>query len=284
MATTIIAQSYATIGGLTLSGREDSGVEFILQTVEGWGGADTTISPVQKPRQAGAWAGYSYEVARSIVLTGTTYALDAGSASDALDRLIAACTLDATVLTVVESGRSRWVSVRRDGAVVPVWISSTAFTWSVQFVAVDPRKFGASLTGQTALPSSTGGLTVPFTVPYVIASTVVSGQVSLTNPGNSTGSVILRIDGPCTGPVITRTGVTGSSLVFASSLVLNTGEWLTVNGDARTAMANDQANRAGYITSRGWPTFEPGVNTFSFTATGYNAASLLTVTATPAWK
>ena len=284
MATKPITSSYATIGPIMLGGVEDSGVQTTLQDMQGWGAVGVTLAPIQKPRQPGAWASLSYSTARSITIVGTTSAPTAALASDALDRLIDACSLDSTLFTVFEAGRSRWANVRRDGDIIPTWLGATSFSWSIQFVALDPRKFGTPLTSSTSLPSVTGGLTLPFTLPFTLASTVVSGQVSLTNPGNSTGSVILRIDGPCVGPVVTRTGVTGSSLVFASSLVLNSGEWLTVNGDKQTALANDQANRAGYITSRGWPTFEPGVNVFSFTASGYNAASLLTITATPAYK
>lgn len=272
------------IGALDVTGLESSGVQWSLDSMPGWGASKPTISPVQKPRQLGAWAGLSYSGARHIALSGQVSAPTQDLLTDAIDRLIDASSLDSFTYTVIEGSRTRYVTLRREDEVIWQYISDKMASWSVQFVAVDPRKLGTALTGSTLLPLSSGGLTVPFTVPFTIASTIVSGMVSFTNPGNSTGSVILRIDGPCVGPVVTRTGVTGSSLVFASSLVLNAGEWLTVNGDKQTALANDQANRATYITARGWPTFEPGVNVFSFTATSYSAASLLTVTATPAWK
>ena len=284
MATFAITPSYVSVGSLILGGQEDSGVQWILEDIQGWGAPGGTLAPMQKPRQAGMWGGYSFAKGRPMVLKGTTSAPTAGLASDALDRLIDAFSLDSVVLTVVESGRSRWTNVRRDGDVLPVWLGATAFSWSVQVVSLDSRKFGAALTGSTLLPLTSGGLTVPFTVPFTISSTVLSGQVPLTNPGNEVGPVTIRVDGPAVGPVITHTGITGSSLVFASSLVLAAGEWLTINMESRTAMANDQASRSGYITSRGWFGFDPGVNVFSFTASGYNAASLMTVTATPSWK
>jgi hypothetical protein len=62
------------------------------------------------------------------------------------------------------------------------------------------------------------------------------------------------------------------------------GEWLTINMDTHQVLANDQANRAQYITSAGWSGFDPGVNVWAFSASSYNAASMLTVTATPAKK
>jgi hypothetical protein len=274
----------ALLGSLDVTGLDAYGVQWSVHDSPGLGAPRPTIAPVMKPRQSGAWAGLSYSGARHVALSGIVVAPTQDLLTAAFDRLIDAASLDTFVLTVVEGSRTRFHYVRREDEVITAYITDTIASWSIQFVALDPRKFGTALTGSTLLPSSTGGLTVPFTVPFTIASTVVSGQVSLTNPGNATGSVILRIDGPCTGPVVTRTGVTGSSLIFASSLVLNAGEWLTVNGDKQTALANDQANRASYITARGWPKFEPGVNVFSFAAPVFNAASLLTVTGVPADK
>jgi hypothetical protein len=283
MATFAIAPSYATIGSLILTGQEDSGVQFLLEDVQGWGAPQGTLTPVQKPRQPGAWAGSSYAKPRPMVLKGTTWAPTAALASDALDRLINAFSLDDSVLTVVESGRARWVTVRRDGDVIPVSMGATAFSWSVQVVALDPRKFGATLTGSTFLPSSTGGKQWADQWAETWPAVTNAGTVSLTNPGNEVGPVVLRIDGPATGPQITHVG-SGAALTFSSSLVLGTGEWLTVDMEKRTAMANDQSSRNGYITSRGWSGFDPGINVWSLSAAGYNVATKLTVTGTVAFK
>jgi len=278
----ILGPMYAVLGPLNLCSTDDFGVTWIMDEngVVGWGAPDGTLSPTQKPRQAGAWAGLSYAQPRPMTMAGVCIAPTAALASLAQDRLIAACSLDDTTLTVVEGGRSRWCTVRRDGAVLPVTINDCAFTWSIQVVAVDPRKLGTPLMGSTALPSSSGGLTIPFTVPFAINSTVVSGQVSLFNPGNETGPVTLRIDGPCTGPVITHVG-SGLQLIFSASLTLGAGEFLLVDMEAHTAMAQGQSSRANWITSRGWSGFEPGSNTWAFTAASASAA-LLTVTCPPA--
>lgn len=120
-------------------------------------------------------------------------------------------------------------------------------------------------------------------IPFTIDAVTVTGQVSLENPGNETGPVRLRIDGPCRGPVVTHVS-TGAQLVFASSLVLGAGEWIDVDMEARTVLANGQASRAPWITSRGWSGFTPGLNTWSFTAAAFDPGARLTVVATPAWK
>jgi hypothetical protein len=270
----------ATIGPLALTSVEASGVQWILGDFTGWGAPGGTLTQTQKPRQRGAWSGLSYAKPRPMVATGACIAPTDALASDALDRLISASSLDATLLSVAEGDRSRWCMARRDGDVLPDWVGACAFTYSVQFAADDPRKLGAALSGSTGLPSSTGGFTFPHTFPFAINSTVVSGQVSLFNAGNETGPVTMRIDGPCVGPVITHVG-SGLQLIFSASLTLGVGEFLLVDMEAHTAMAQGQSSRANWITSRGWSGLEPGNNTWAFTAASASA-SLLTVTATPA--
>lgn len=272
-----------TLGSLVLTGTDASGVQWGADTLQGWGSPASTIAPVQKPRQNGAWGGLAYSKARSVVVSGQTVAPTRALLSAAVDTLVSATDLLGTTLTIVESGVSRTLTVRRDGDVALTVKPGVdrMFWWSVQLVAVDPRKLGAALSSATRLPSVSGGLTIPFTIPFTIASTVTSGQVSMTNPGNETGPVQLRIDGPVTGPVVTHTG-SGLRLSFASSLSLGVGEFLTVDMESHQVLAQGQASRNNWVTSRGWSGFEPGGNTWAFAAT--SGTGTLTVTATPAWQ
>jgi len=273
----------AVLGSLDLNVLEASGVKWTTQSVEGWGGTGSSIAVANKPRSAGAWAGNGYAQPRHISIGGLIRASTEDAVSDAFDRLNEAVALEDTLLTITEGSRSRWCNVRRTDEVLRSDLSPTIAKWSLQVVALDPRKHGDALTASTALPSFSGGLSIPFTIPFSINSTRVSGQVNLTNPGNETGPVVLRIDGPCIGPVVTHVS-SGLSLVFASSLTLGVGEWIDVDLEAHTVMANGQSSRANWITSRGWFGFTPGPNTFAFTAASYTPGALLTVTATPSWK
>jgi len=249
----------------------------------GWGEPASTLNPVQKPRQQGAWAGDSFNTPRGMTVSGTIRAKTPALLNLAIEQLLTAVTNAAFIMTVTESGTARWVAARKAGETLTPKVTNLLANYSIQVVSLDSRKFGAALTGSTFLPSTSGGLTVPFSVPFAINATVVSGQVTLINPGNEVGTVKLRIDGPAVGPQITHIG-SALPLVFASSLVLAAGEWLTVDMEKRTAMANDQASRSNYITSRGWSGFDPGPNTWAFTASGYNPLTKLIVTATPASK
>lgn len=273
-------------GSVTLNAVDADGTVWRLNQdgLTGWGTPASTITPVQKPRQAGAWAGDSFDTPRVVTAAGTIRAVTPALLNAAISRLEAAVTNADFTLTIAELGIPRWVTARKQGETLTPKVTNLIANYSIQVVAVDPRRFGTEMVGSTHLPMTSGGLTVPFTIPFTIDSTVVSGQVNLTNPSPATapvGPVRLRIDGPCTGPVVTHVS-SGLSLTFAASLVLGAGEWLDIDMEKRTALANGTASRNGYITSRGWSGFDPGDNTWAFSAAAYDAGSLLTVTATPA--
>src|SRR5659263_156395 len=172
---------------------------------------------------------------------------------------------------------------RRSDVVLAAKQTDTIAKWSIQVVADDPRKFSTPITASTSLPSSSGGLTIPYTIPYSINAVQNSGQVSIFNPGNETGPVVMRLDGPCVGPVITHIG-SGLRLTFAASATLGLGEFWDIDMEGQSVLAQGQATRAQFITSRQWSGLEPGNNTFAFTAASYSAGALLTVTGTPADK
>lgn len=280
MATTI------DYGGIIFGATDSDGVRWKIakEGFDGWEGSPSpTLDVIQNPRGDSGWAGESFFTPRYMAARGTIVAPSPQLLNDAIDRLNDAVALADRPFTVTQSGKTRWLNARRSDEVRTPKENDRIAGYSFQVVALDGRKLSNELSQSTALPMSLGGLTVPFTVPYTIAATQVSGQVALENTGNQTGPVRLRIDGPCAGPVVTHVS-TGRSLIFASSLVLNAGEWLDIDMDARTVLANGQSNRRQYVTSAGWSGFTPGVNTWAFTAAAYNPASLLTVIATPADK
>jgi len=269
--------------GPTLNTVDGAGVVWRVNQggFTGWGEPATTLNPVPRVRAQGAWAGDAFTTGRTVTIAGSIMASDPVMLNAAIDSLINAVTTAPFTLTVTESGVPSTSVVRRQGETLIQKVSNLFANYSIQVFALDPRKFGTPLTGTTMLPSSSGGITWPHTWPETWTATTVSGTVSLTNPGNTTGSVTLRIDGPATGPSIAHSG-TGTSITFASSLVLAAGEWLTINMDTHQVLANDQANRAQYITSAGWSGFDVGPNTWALSAAVFNALTKLTVTAIPA--
>lgn len=271
---------YVTLGDVSLGAVEaETWVEWILEKVEGWESSASTIDVQQKARGNGGWAGESYLASKTITLSGTMHARSPFEARDAYDRLIAANGLADTRLTVTQWGKSEWSMVRREDKPLIEWISPRAFTWSLQMVALDPRRFGDPSSLSLGLPQTVNGLTVPFTVPFTIPS--YRNTAELTNDGITPGPVTLRITGPVTNPIITHNGSSGTQ-VFAMRITLGDGEWLDIDMDAHTVLAQGTASRNGYITQRGWHSFDPGVNSWAFQADHYTTA-LLGITATPAF-
>lgn len=262
---------------------DEYGVEWIVTELKGWGAVQSTRENIQHTRAMGAFSSLGYARSRNLSISGEFIAPDSTYASDAIDRLNNAVSLTKFPLYVLEGDVVRYVWAYRSDEVIVSWRNKRAVSWSLGLVADDPRKFHPQISGSTGLPSSVGGLTFPLTVPFSISGTQVTGQVSLTNPGNENGPVLIRINGPIVAPVITHVN-SGRSLVFSSSLELAEGEWIDIDMDKQAVLAQGQASRATYVTSRQWSSFVPGINTWAFTAEEYEADAAMIVYATPADK
>lgn len=166
------------------------------------------------------------------------------------------------------------VSASANAAGLMIQPSSTPGTYDLFNMDGTP----ATATYVNAL-SLTGALTIPFT----ISAAVQTGQVAIDNPGNTSGPAVVRIDGPCVSPAITHSE-SGRTVAFSDAMVLRDGEFLLIDMEAHTVLANGQASRDGYVTQRGWSSLRPGDNTWSFTARQFNSQARMTVTAVPSWR
>jgi hypothetical protein len=274
---------WAEHDGLILNGIDDFGVKWGMYADEfdGWGSTAPTLEVAQRTRASGGWSGDSFGRPRTVAIGGWVKAPTPALLVEAKRRLIAAVSRDERMLRVSEAGVIRWVMAKRSDEVIFDRIRPNYARWSIQVTADDWRKFGTELIGSTELPATEGGLTIPFTIPFSIDSTVVAGTVTLINDGNEIGPVRIRVDGPVVGPVITHVG-SGRALVFSSSQELLAGEWLDIDMEAHTVLANGQASRSAWIESRGWSAFEPGSNQWAFTAAEFSPDTLATIYATPA--
>lgn len=256
---------------------------FDHTALDGLGSPGSTIDPQQRVRAHGAIAGRAYLRARHVTLAGTMTASSEADLWALRDLLASAVALDDHALVLHEQGRSRSLTVRREDEVLVRPLTDHAARWSVQLVALDPRLYGAALSASTALPSSSGGLVVPITVPIVIEQVQESGRVVLTNPGNIASPVRLRIDGPSSGVLVGPrvTHVESGSVLDLGGARLGPGDWVTVAD--RQVLEQGVAPRAGWVTARGWFDLLPGVNTVAWEARESGPGSLLTVESWEAW-
>jgi len=220
-----------------------------------------------------------------MTLEGTIDAPAPDLLSAAVDQLSAAVRLDSFRLLVAEAGRIRHCEAKRQDEVLISWLDAYTAKFSIQVVAKDPRKFGDLVSASTRLPFSEGGLVRPSTWPRTWTGVSGTGQVTINNPGNTQAPVWLRIDGPLPagGWTVTHQGKK-SSLTFATALSLGSGEFVTVDMDRREVLAQGQAPRSGYVTSRGWFSLDPGDNVIAFSAQNYSSTASLTVTTKPSWS
>jgi len=262
------------------------GVRWSLVTFDGWDGSPSpTLNLTQRARGHGATGSESFLTPRIMTLGGLIHGADTAAIEAAFDRLNAAVALEPFDILVLESGRIRNTTVRRQGEVIPKWHSDKLAEYSILVSARDPRKFGDLSTATTRLPFSEGGLTFPVTFPITFTGTSGTGVLRVNNPGNTQAPVWLRIDGPIPagGWTVTHVGKK-QSLTFATALALGVGEFVTVDMDRREVLAQGQAPRSGYVTSRGWFSLDPGDNDIAFSAQNYSSTASLTVTTKPSWS
>lgn len=272
------------IGDLLLNTVDVNGVYWLLEKLDGWGSPGSTAELAQRARGHGATSSEGFLRPRVMTLEGVIDAPTPEALSAAVDELLAAVSLSGFRLVVAEAGRIRHADAKRQDEVLISWIDSYTARFSIQIAAQDPRKYGDLISTSTLLPFTSGGAEYPVTYPLTYTGVSGTGIARVHNAGNTQAPVWLRIDGPVPagGWTITHQGKK-QSLTFASALAMSAGEFVTVDMERREVLAQGQSARAGYVTSRGWFSLDPGDNDIAFSAQNYSSTALLTVTTKPAW-
>lgn len=266
---------------------DDLGCLALVTQTDGWRTlAAPRVDVADRPARDGSLSGASTQPGRAVTIAGKVRAPGEVALLTWIDRFKSLLTDDATgrtgTLTVAEPHLTRTAVVRRGAETVAVPLSTTEATFSMILWSDDPRIFGAPVTASTGLPQVTGGLVLPFTLPFNLNSSVATGQVSLINPGTAPGPVLIRMWGPVVGASQIVHVASGLSLVFASALSLAAGQWLDIDMENEQVLANGQVERAEFVTSPGWSRFDKGANTWAFSAETFTGAQI-DITATPAW-
>ncbi|OKI52851.1 hypothetical protein A6A27_08140 [Micromonospora sp. CB01531] len=168
-------------------------------------------------------------------------------------------------------------------------VTAIAYGWSVTkaaFVAQDPTIYSGEEHSVTlGLPSTSGGLTLPLTVPFTVGATVTSGRRQITNAGTKASGLLLRIDGPVPEPRVSVLTPAGTAIVRVW-LTLDVGQWLDIDTASRTVYLNGTASRRGLTTVEGigWPVLPRGDAEIAFDAPLYNANAQLTARWRDSWQ
>lgn len=273
------------LGDVPLGGVDTGGVAWPLTEFEGWDAAETEGEIQRRQGDHGAWAAPVYLRERPMTLTGSIIAPDRAALDDAMDRARAAAALTDTTLTVYESTPKQAV-VRRSGKPILRYITDRIASYSLMVTAADGRRYGTVLnTAPTGLPISTGGMTIPFTLPVTLSASVTAGQIQAINLGSADTRPVLRITGPVVAPMISGLLADGQAFQLIYSQTLQAGEVLTIDTDAHTVLLNGDASRRRFLSvPNGWPTIPANSQvSYQFQSNTYNATALLTVSWRSAW-
>lgn len=276
----VLHDGLVTLGGVTFGTTDEFGVEWILESLKGWSDAPpTTGASEQRVADHGGWYNSAYYTPRDIELEGSLIASDWAGASQALDRLAAATPLNTPDWLYVDEGyRVLQAQVRQDGDP----LSERRGGWArinLSLEAADPRRYSSIETNaSTGLPQTSGGLSLPITLPLTIGATVSSGRLTVTNEGNFGTRPTFTVWGPCPAFSITHIG-TGRRL--ASAEAVPDGRALVLDADRKVALLDGTALR---VVTGSWFDLEPGVNEIGFSAAAYDPAARLDVTFRSAWR
>jgi hypothetical protein len=291
---TQLANIVATLGDTSLGVVDDDGTEVFLTALTGWwSGTGSTGEVTQRSADHGGWSNMPYRTPRHIEIDVEVNAADYDAATSAIERVIDAIPLRSDTLIVASGAEALQATVQQDGDPVlsraedqggkrPGWAKIT-----IPLMAPDPRRYSVdTLTTQTGLPQTTGGMSLPLSLPLSVGATLSSGVLRVTNEGNLDTPPTLVVQGPC--PPFTLSGrrvdtdgtphPTGT-LRFADAIAA--GRSLIIDTANRRALMDGTATRT--VTGT-WFTFAPGDNEVSFSAATYDAGALLTSTHRSAWK
>lgn len=272
-----------TLGARQLSVADDSGVDWIVTDLQGWDSAG--VRAESSPRQAdhGGWPSTVYFDPRPITITGCLLALTETDRDAAVEQLTAAVSLSDTVLAVAET-IPKQVTVRRSGQLLIKLEGRYGATYSALVTAYDPRRYSTTLQSQsTGLPSVTGGLTVPVTLPISLTTVITGGAFTLVNDGSIGTRPVFTINGPAASPSIVCTYPDGSTSQLAYSATLGVGDVLVIDTGDHSVTLNSTVSRRKYL-SGDWPEIPPLSSlAVQWIAPVYDAAALLTGTCRSAW-
>lgn len=279
----VLGGTTVSLGSLLLGVVDSSGVSWTLTGLEGWDGSDVRATLTDREQDHGSYFAPVYLGSRPITLTGTITALDGPTLDAAIETMLAACSFTDTVLTVYDT-IPKQATVRRSGKPIVQKVTDRIATYSLLVTAADPRRYGTTLNAiSTALPSVSGGLSLPATAPLTLSATTVAGVITATNAGSIATRPVFTISGPVSQPSVSTLYPDGTVKALAySGTDLATGDQMVIDTDAHTVQLGG-ASRRRWIAGN-WPDIPANTTVlFQFRAGTYNANALLTATWRSAW-
>jgi len=277
----MVQKRSATLGDLVFGDVDPHGTAIWLSQLKGWDeGTGTTGTSEQRAADDGAWLTPAYMPPRLIEMELTLRGTSFRGVSRSISRIAAGLPLSALeVLEVDNHGDVHQALVRQAGNMLPTQKAALGRV-SLSLLAPDPRRYSTDESStSTGLPQTSGGLSLPISLPVTIGATVSSGVLVAVNAGDVATPVRFAIAGYCPpGATVTHLG-TGQQLRFADEVPA--GRVLEIDTAARTALMDGTASRT---VTGSWFYLQPGINEISFSASAYHPDAELTCTHRSAWR
>lgn len=282
-----------TLNDFPLYGVDDNGCEWhvTFQDVSGlFDGVASTLQTEHKVMSDGWYGNLPRLQGRTITIEGHIIGRCTESCVNAWNSFKSVLDNDGMLLTVRLGDIGRQARVwQSSSAPLVKWAGVNMLKFTLGLTSLSPYLFGLdSVSGVSALPSSSGGMQFPYHFEEAGVSLsswmwneeVVSGNVALSNVGTAPSPVMIRIDGPVVNPQISHVG---SNHVMAFDMSLGAGHYVTINGVTHEILVDGTDPARGRVTRREWTQAEPGMNVWGFNASEYSAAARMTVSFYPAY-
>lgn len=294
---------------------DPNGVQWICTDCTGlWDSPNPRVNLTERVISHGAFMGPMYMKERIITIKGRAFAPDFDTLRTAQARVAGLCSDPNTTYDLVCESELGTLTcgVRLDGQTLtnPFAVFTPAFEFSMQLVAVDPRKYSNNWNMFTAgLASEGSGTGLNFgtwpvpnppidgldfgtgsdTSGLVFGTSTTTGAVRLFNAGTAPSAPIYRLVGPLTTPTLTTVSESGVPAMMTYNATLGDGETVVINplapsvllgGTASRRYLLNPANFSGFVIPPANPaTDAPGVLQVGLvhqgptTAAGYMQAS-----------
>lgn len=283
-----------TLNGFPLYGVDDNGCEWhvTFQDVTGlFDGVASTLRTSEKVMTDGWYGNIPTYQGRTITVEGyiigrcTEHCL---MSWNSLKRVASRTNL---LLTVSLGNVRRQAHVMQaSSAPLVKWAGVNMLKFNLSLASLDPYLFGMDvISDSTGLPKTVGGMTFPYLFEdhalklaskWTWNESVVSGQVTLNNPGTVPSPVSIRIDGPVVNPQVSHIG---SGHVMAFNVELGVGHYILVNGQTHEILIDGTDPARGRVKRREWSRAEVGINTWGFNADAFSDRALMQVSFYPAY-
>lgn len=271
------------IGALVFGVRDSEGVDWLIQDVTDWSSTAVHSESADRPWGDGVWLGRQWISAKrfEIRLSLVARSYDAAFFESRVDAILKELPIRKTMPMVVKRWESVTVTmVRIEESVKVIPVDRRRWDISIQCIAPEILRYAADWeTGQvawdvyeTGLPKKSGGLRVPFMVPFIIKSETVAGELRFIVGGSARPLALIEVTGPVKNPVI-RDAVAGWRV--AVNLDISAGERLVIDPTARTVELNG-ASRRGAI-SGGFPVIDVGEHLITWSADSYTPEARLKI-------